>query len=168
MVGITGGGVLVEIGDKIYFEFFFYCIDKFFLSRFSDESKAQLVRRLYCKYVKYEDLDETMNLLRKIQDQFEAVTEKEVLNEVNQSRYSKLSADAINLNIFFSRIFEGIYQCLEASSENMKAFANTQNYSYEPVMIVRADLPYYFDDKNRPFEAIEAHDGAPLWFSDIA
>jgi hypothetical protein len=117
-IGLYGGGVLIEIGEKDEILKFFRLIHPFL-----NKEEVSLMRILYLKYV-----DE--NTLTAIQGIFE-----------------KLKLHLVEDKLFI-KIYNAFMFCAETAKLNMSAFGDMPNYKFESIRFLKVDTHAFIKDKN--------------------
>lgn len=120
---------MVELGSATEMIDFFEYIKKY--------EDNELLDRLYKKYVRFEELDETALMVRKLKEGLSSDVEEK-----------------------FSKYLSGIETCIESA----KMFYNSWGI-YQPVKAGVTDVPEYIQDKNRPQEQYDvlSPDDPPFW-----
>ncbi len=165
-VGINGGGLLVEIGDASAMSVFFDLVTEHAF-QLDEPAIALVCDRLYRRYVRREDAEATLEALRSIRDVFSSVPattlEERIANEKKDG--SGILFTETNLAGAFSKYFSAIDRCIESAEYAFQYFEEGRKleYSYEPVMVIRSELPGFMLDKRIPLSAYDELGGDPFW-----
>lgn len=65
----------------------------------------------------------------------------------------------------FGRYFSAISDCMHSAAVNEANFGSDPDYEYryEPVMILRSEMPAYFIDRMIPLPEYDLLEGDPFW-----
>lgn len=124
---------MVELGTATEMvDFFNYANDCL-----RDHRDIELLERLYKKYVRLEEIDETSLMVKMIKENIAPDVERR-----------------------FVQYFSGIETCIESAKMFYKSWG-----IYQPVKVGVTDVPGYIQDKNRPLEVYDAlgPDDLPFW-----
>ena len=132
-VGFCGGSLFFELGSASDKPNFFSYLNK--LSR--TERDRYLLERIYCKYIKFDEIDESCALLNELKN--------------------LCSEDFIYK---FSKYFESIKWC----SESAKEFYEDWNI-YQEIKIIITEMPYCISEMERSKEEYDALtlSDVPFW-----
>lgn len=124
---------MVELGTATEMVDFFNYLNRYLKTH----RDSELLDRLYKKYVRFEELDETSLMVERL---------KESLSPDVEGRFLKY--------------ISGIETCIESA----KIFYSSWGV-YQPVKVSVTDVPGYIQDKNRPLEHYDAlsSDDPPFW-----
>jgi hypothetical protein len=169
-VGINGGGTLTEVGDADGMQAFFDMISMIGESM-DDESIKLITDRLYRRYVRLEDVEQTRNVLASIRERLLAVPTivlKERFPALNEERSGILFGEG-SVAFAFSKYFYAIEHCLEAAEVSLRYFSAKPEfgYHYEPVMVVRSEMPACIVDRRSVLSEHEQLDGPPVWLRPL-
>lgn len=165
-VGINGGGLLVETGDVFAMSVFFDLVTKH-ASLLEKSESALVCDRLYRRYVRREDAEATLEVIRSIKDLFSSIPtstlDSRFSNENRESSGILFSEDY--LSEAFSKYFSAIERCLESAEYMFRYFEKDEkvDYAYDPVVIIRSELPGFMLDKRISLSAYDELEGDPFW-----
>lgn len=160
-IGFCGGSALCELGTISDVKLFFECVDFFVAKKDPEKNWALLLDRLYCRYVRFEDLDDAMVLMMEVKSKFLALPSSEVnwnMDLVGDRRRTWLDPTQSNLGEVFQTYFQHFAHCVESA----KLFAKSWNI-YQPVKITRTELAWFMIEKSRPVEEYDLLEGEPFW-----
>ena len=165
-VGFRGGSSLFDLGSSQAMAAFFELIRSH--PQLLANAGCELVTdRLYRRYVRRVDVASTRKILEKVKDVFSGTSSSALLSMLNQveAMQGGLDLGADNLAKVFSRYFDAIEHCMESAEVNFQEFASdpASSYCYEPVRVVRSQMPAYMMDKRIPLAAYDDLDGRPFW-----
>lgn len=149
-VGFMGGSSMFELDSPKGMMTFFEKINEYVSSVDSNDRWLLLTDRLYRRYVKMEDLDETARLLIKVRSGFSLIRDIE-LGE------SSLGSE-VTLGDTYSRYFDAFDHCMESA----KIFFASWGV-YQAVRVVVTDVPDFMVDKKRPLADYDSLEGLPFW-----
>lgn len=146
-IGFSGGGNVISCGSVEDFLLFFSAIKRFINWKEGPSRKSEYLvcNRLYKKYVKTQDLNNTTETILFIQQQF---------NKIQSDNGQKLS------NIF-SKIFSAYNRCTESISYYLNK--GDEECAENLQIIVTLPLPYASFDLHRSLEELDNWDGPPFW-----
>lgn len=167
-VGFKGGSSLFDMGSPRAMSAFFDVICAH--QNLSQEgSMSLLADRLYKRYVRREDVEMTRILLRKVKELFAEMPSNDLLTflDRDEAKRNGFNVEAGNLALVFGRYFDAIEHCMESAEVNFQEFATdpSMGYSYEPVRVVRSQMPAFIIDKRIPLSTYDNLQGEPLWSS---
>jgi hypothetical protein len=161
-VGFCGGSSIRELGPVSDVTLFFDCVTAFAVPS-TDENWLLVTDRLYRRYVRLDDLDETSRLMRKVREAFSDVSKAAVDwsgLDVLPSLSTRLDVTKATLDLVFSNYFEQFEYCASSA----KLFYESWKI-YQPVKVAISDMPAFMTEKKRPLEAYDHLDGLPYWAS---
>lgn len=161
IIGFYGGSSLCEVGTTSDMVLFFDCIEYFVVKKYLDQDWNLLTNRLYCKYLRQEELAETSRLMSEVKLVFAGLASAEVdwKDElIGDKSKTWLNPDQTTLADVFSRYFELFAHCVESA----QLFFETWKI-YQPVKIVPTDLPGFATEKARPLKEYDELEGKPFW-----
>lgn len=165
-VGFHGGGTLVEVGDVCAMEVFFEVVRESIATP-SDTELATIVDRLYRRYVRLEDVAHTRSAVALIRTAFASLPLSVLDGRLSQvERINGGILDEKNdLAFAFSKYFYAIEQCIDSAEVNLRHFKARPeiSYEYEPVVIIRSEMPAFFIDKRIKLPAYDDLEGPPFW-----
>jgi hypothetical protein len=165
-VGFNGGGTLVEVGDVSAMEVFFEVV-RAHVATSSDTELATIVDRLYRRYVRLEDVALTRLAVAMIRTAFASLPLTVLDGRLSRAeRTSGGILDGENdLASAFSRYFYAIEQCIDSAEVNLRHFKARPeiSYEYEPVLIIRSEVPAFFIDKRIKLSAYDELKEEPFW-----
>lgn len=165
-VGINGGGLLVETGDASAMAVFFDLVTEH--ASLLDATVLTLVcDRLYRRYVRREDAEATLEALRLIKGMFSSIPASTLEKRFSgaQGESSGILFNEENLLGAFSKYFSAIERCIESAEFMFRYFEKHEKieYSYEPVVIIRSEMPGFMVDDQISAQAYDELEGAPFW-----
>jgi hypothetical protein len=123
--------------------------------------------RLYRRYVRQEDVALTKELLLEVKELFSKISSTELNShlDVDARASGGLDLGAATLDGTFARYFDAAFECMHSAEVNFAKFgADAVNpYSYEPLLIIRSQMPAFMVDKQIPLSAYDELDGDPFW-----
>ncbi len=167
-VGFHGGSSIFDMGGSKAMTAFFDVI-RAQLSLSHEPSTTLLTDRLYRRYVRREDVVMTRPLLSKVRGELLKEPDSSLLKLLDQQEadMNHLDVGAGSLAQAFGRYFDAIEHCMQSAEVNFQEFASdpSMRYSYEPVRVVRSQMPAFIIDKRIPLSAYDDLQGEPLWRS---
>ncbi len=158
MVGFHGGSSMFELGTVSDMQLFFDCIDSFVVSKHPETDWSLITDRLYAKYLRREDLQTGLSLMKTIENSFATTSSSMVDWNLDVPRKTKLNHEAKTLDIVFARYFVAFSHCSESAQLSYEAFGK-----YLPRRTGTTDVPHYIIDKNRRLTEYDSHIGKPFW-----
>lgn len=167
-VGFKGGSSLFDMGSPRAMSAFFDVICAH--QNLSQEgSMSLLADRLYKRYVRREDVEMTTVLLGKVKEALVDMPSSGLLTFLDRDEAERngFDVEAGNLALVLGRYFDAIEHCMESAEVNFQGFATdpSTGYSYEPVRVVRSQMPAFIIDKRIPLSTYDNLQGEPLWSS---
>lgn len=162
MVGFHGGCLMFELGTVSDMQLFFDCIDSFVVSKHPETDWSLITDRLYARYIKREDLQTGLSLMKIIENSFATTSSSMVDWNLDVPRKTTLNHEAATLGIVFAKYFEGFLKCTEDALYFSEAFGD-----YVPLRIGTTEIPHFIIDKNRPLSEYDALTGKPFWQREI-
>jgi len=160
-IGFCGGSSLCEIGTISDVKLFFECVDFFVVKKDPDRHWSLLMDRLYRRYLRAEELDEAVLLMKEVKSKFLTLSSSEVdwkMDLLGNRQRTWLDPMQPNLADIFATYFQHFEHCVESA----KLFAKSWDI-YQPVKIVRTELAWFMVEKARPLEEYDSLDGEPFW-----
>ncbi|WP_374974373.1 hypothetical protein [Acinetobacter venetianus] len=142
MVGFCGGGLMHESGTPNEIQIFFETLKFVEQVTFNDLDCSLVLDRLYRRYVRFEDIDKT----KQVMDYYKTVLVK------------KSEDESSNPLLKYFRHFDS---SVSSALSFYQAFGE-----YLPVKISVVDLPWYLLEKHRPLEEYDQLEGEPFWMRD--
>jgi len=165
-VGFNGGGTLIEVCDVSVMEAFFLLI-RDHATTLSEAELALVGDRLYRRYVRLEDAEATRLVLASIRQSFSELPVAMLDGRLpDKDRVENpLSNTDGTLAGAFSKHFDAIERCLESAEVNLRHFSGKPefDYKYEPVVVIRSEMPGFMLDKRISLSAYDGLDGPPFW-----
>jgi len=159
-IGFCGGSSIRELGPISDVMLFFNCVGAYVVPG-TRKDWSLITDRLYRRYVRFEDLDETSGLMAEVKRAFSSVSSTEVdwsaLDELPSSS-SRLNAKQGTLDLVYAKYFEQFDYCVESAKVFNKSWK-----IYQPVKVAISDLPAFMTDKKRPTTEYDDLDGKPFW-----
>jgi len=142
MVGFCGGCDMYVSGTSHEIQAFFEEIKKLALIQPKDMDWSLILDRLYMRYVRFEDIDQT----KQIMDFCKINLTKEGDNESTSNFY-----------MYFQHFFSSVNSAI--------SFYETFG-QYRPIKISVVDLPWYLIEEKRPLEEYDQLNGEPFWLRE--
>ncbi|MCC7633269.1 hypothetical protein [Stenotrophomonas rhizophila] len=165
-VGFNGGSTLFNLGCAQAVAAFFSLI-RAYTKPFPDRDWSLVTDRLYRRYVRQEDVALTRELLIEVSELFSKINSTELHSffDVDALACGGLDLEASTLDKTFARYFEAAFECMHSAEVNFAKFSldAVNPYSYEPLLIIRSQLPAFMIDKQIPLSAYDELDGDPFW-----
>lgn len=159
-IGICGGSSIRELGSVSDVTLFFDSVVAYAIPS-TNRDWSLISDRLYKRYVRQEDLDETSGLMTDVKHAFSSVSSSAVdwsnLNDLSKSS-SRLDSKQATLDLVFADYFVQFDYCVASA----KIFYESWKI-YQPVKVAISDIPAFMTDKKRPMAAYDALDGLPFW-----
>ncbi|ULU26781.1 hypothetical protein DYST_03729 [Dyella terrae] len=159
-IGFCGGSSMCELGPVSDVTLFFDCISAYAAAS-TDKNWSLLTDRLYRRYVRQDDLDETSGLMAEVRNVFSTIPSAAVdwsALDVLPNSSSRLKSNLATLGLVFARYFDTFDVCVASA----KLFYESWKI-YQPVRVGTTDVPAFMTDKKRPLADYEALDGEPFW-----
>lgn len=168
-IGFSGGSFVSELGPASDMTIFFACIRQFALRSLPKIDLTLITDRLYQRYIRQTELEHTEELMRLIQDTFSATPTSDVdwKNLGADAAITKLELNAKSLGEVFKSYFAAFFRCAEDATYQFDKHRSESDFIYEPVHIVVSELPYFYEQKDRPWSEYEAIKGEPFWKREI-
>jgi hypothetical protein len=154
-IGFNTTSLVCEIGNKFEVMFFFKCLNKY-ITKYDIENIDLVSDRLYKKYVKLDDIECTLGILRRVRNIFESISYE---GDFDGGGFGRL-----NLNgKFLSDVFSGFFEAIELVFEQALVFYREFN-RYVPIKIIIADIPGCISWEKKSLNEYESVEGDPLWY----
>ncbi|WP_082079831.1 hypothetical protein [Cupriavidus basilensis] len=161
-IGFHGGHSIYELGPAPDVALFFGCLKTYAENDHQEQDWSLLTDRLYRRYLRREELDETLALMEQVRQIFAQVPAKSGVEwdskMIGDPQKSWLDPYQPTLAEVFSRFFENFVKACGSA----KSFVEVFNI-YQPVRVVISDLPGFARDKSKPLEDYDALEGEPFW-----
>ncbi len=141
-IGITGGSSLIELGDREEVASFFGRVREVSAECAGDVSLIS--DRLYRRYLRPGELAAAAGVV------------EEVIKRLERRATGKERE-------FLERLKRAFQKCAESAAVNFETFRDTEGYTYEPVRLVIAELPWFALEKQRTLAEYESLSDAPFW-----
>ncbi len=167
-VGITGGGMIRYLGNKEEMQEFFHLIDRYTKEYDSNTDYNLILDRLYKRYLKLEELEETKRLLNRIQNIFFKIPcDAEYIRFLNTNmESSSVNFKAKNLKEFFEEYFYIILKTIDSAIFDHEYYKKKGEFSYRRVRITKQDIVQHTIDEMRPNEIYDNLEGEPYWIRE--
>lgn len=163
-VGFTGGSILMDVGTEYDFLLFFECINSFVAKKYPNKNWSVITDRLYRKYLASNELDIAYSLMNEIQVEFRKIPINAICIDYSKSRLRKMENGYL-YNLFYD-FFHCFFDCLESSKYSFEESRKNEDYRYEPVFTINAQIPFYIMDKMKNLTEYDRNEGRPFWCSD--
>jgi len=162
-VGFHGGSSIFELGNPADVAFFFRCIECFVVQKSPAADWSIVSDRLYKRYLRQEELEVAIRLMKSVQEVFGSLPGIAPLNEnslIDEAGKTRLNWSLPTLSDVFCKYFEGLAYCVESANGFLTDWA-----LYKPVRIVKTDLPDFAADKKRSLAEYDGlgPDESPFW-----
>lgn len=154
-IGFNTTSLVFEIGSKFEVMFFFKCVDKY-IAKYDVEGIDLVSDRLYRKYVKFEDVESTLSVLRKVRHVFKSIPYEDDFDGIG---FDKLDLDGK----FLSEVFSVFFNAAESVFDHALVFYKEFNM-YVPIKIIIADVPDCISWEKKSLKEYESVEGEPLWY----
>lgn len=139
MVGFCGGGLMHESGTANEIQIFFDTLRGVEQITFNDLEWSLVLDRLYRRYVRFEDIDKT----KQVMDYYKTILVKKSEDEIS------------NLLLRYFRHFDS---SVSSALSFYQAFGE-----YLPIKISVVDLPWYLLEGQRPLHEYDQLEDKPFW-----
>ncbi|MGT2549027.1 hypothetical protein ACQCTT_00645 [Acinetobacter geminorum] len=143
-VGFWGGGSMYVSGVPNDVQKFFEALTKLSLKFPNDFEWPLVLNRLYKKYVRYEDINNTKEIMDFCKAKLTEPSENEDTNVF--LKYFRQFDSAVESAIYFYEYFN----------------------DYVPVRIAVVDLPWQMVEARRPLREYDQLEGEPYWLTDYS
>lgn len=168
-VGFNGGGLLVEMGSASVMSAFFDILRRHAVGH---DEQSLICDRLYRRYVRAEDAEATMQGLVSIRTRLARIEVTAIDEDLSGEAMlaSKVVAGACTVDHAFSQYFDAIARCIESADSAYRRFGSQPKfeYEYEPLRVVRSEIPAFVMDKRVPLLKYDELVGDPFWISGNA
>lgn len=165
-VGFAGGSSIVQVGSASAMSAFFTLIREC-SGQSSDRDWSLVSDRLFKRYVRQEDAQLTKKDLEDIRVLFSNVQATEINRVLGSGGLADagLTQGAESLAEAFSRYFDAAFHCIESAEVNFAMFGSDPEYQYkyEPVVVIRSEMPAYVVDSRIPLSDYDELTGNPFW-----
>lgn len=153
-IGYSGGGLIAELGSVEDVQTFFSLIQKYVVSKHPTKNWSILIDRLYKRYLKAEELEIAIELMKIVEDEFK---KKEQL---------RINSGEKSIFTYFKSYFEKFLLCAEMIQLSYEEFGSSPDYKYEPMKLVITDLPWYLIEQNRSLDEYDKLSTIPFWLRE--
>ncbi|WP_095093535.1 hypothetical protein [Pseudomonas sp. Irchel 3A5] len=162
-LGFDGGHTVYELGPISDVVLFFECLNAFVVSKYPDRDWSLLSDRLYKRYLRRGELDESLALMEEAKSIFLTLPSSSVeWDEDMQADRDRtwLDSRVDNLGEVFYRYFDLFSKAKDSAVSFLDEFG-----IYQPVRILASDIPALFFEKNRPLNEYDALElsSLPFW-----
>lgn len=166
-IGLSGGGLLSELGSKTDIHLFFDCLNTYVVAKHSEQDWSLLSDRLYKRYLRLNELDTALILMEQVRKIFAALPSNAIdwqdYEATKATTNNRLDTSKGTLADVFEKFFEKFMRCCEAAKINYEMFKSYAGYEYEPVRFIVTDTPWSTAENMRSLEEYDALDGEPFW-----
>lgn len=162
-IGFEGGHTVYELGPASDVVLFFECLDAFVVIKYLDQDWSLLSDRLYKRYLRQDELEESSTLMEKAKRIFftlpgSSVEWSEDMQNDRDKRWLDSRADTLG-NVF-SRYFD-----LFSNAKNSAVSFLNEFEIYQPLRIVASEMPAFMVERKRPLDEYDALDisDLPFW-----
>lgn len=142
MVGFCGGYDMYISGKPYEIQAFFEAIKQLALTTPNDMDWSLVLDRLYMRYVRFEDIDKT----------------KQIMDYCKINLTKEEDEESTNVFLMYFRHF---FSSVSSAISLYETFGQ-----YRPIKISVVDLPWYIIEEKRPLEEYDQLDGEPLWLRE--
>lgn len=160
-IGFHGGHTIYVLGSASDMKLFFDCIIAYPAFDNKDMDWSLLTDRLYKRYLKFDELDQALALMHRVNEAFKQIPSNAVewdRNIVGNAEKTLLNHELSTLADVFSKFFDSFYRAVSSA----KSFYNTFKI-YQPVKIIPTDTIYLMMEEKRPLKEYDELDGKPFW-----
>ena len=142
--GFIGGGSIFNLGTDSDMRLFFDCISYYVLPKYPDQNWSLITDRLYRRYLKLEELDAAVALMKLVEKEFKQLDREAFDWSKILSGQVKSNLDRSKSTLFeiFGKYFEAFYESIECAIRNYEWFKSDPDYKYQPVMVIISTIPY--------------------------
>lgn len=154
-IGFNTTALVCEIGNKYEVMYFFKCIKENISN--NDVNNIDLVSdRLFRKYVRFEDIESTLDVLRKVRSVFDVIP--------YGGDFEFFDGVCLNLNgKTLSDVFCVIFNSAEKVFDQAIMFYRDFN-RYTPIKLIVADIPECISWEKKSLAEYDSVSGEPLWY----
>ena len=167
--GFIGGGSIFNLGTDSDMQLFFDCISYYVLPKYPDQNWSLITDRLYRRYLKLEELDAAVALMKLVEKEFKQLDREAFDWSKILSGQVKSDLDRAKSTLFeiFGKYFEAFYESIECAIRNYEWFKSNSNYEYEPVMVTISTIPYCVSYSMIPLSVFDnlQPDEKPIWWT---
>ena len=168
-IGFTGGARIVELGTDSDMRLFFDCILYYVPPKYPDQNWSLITDRLYRRYLKLEELDTAVALMKLVEKEFKQLDREAFDWSKILSGQVKSDLDRAKSTLFeiFVKYFEAFYECIECAIRNYEWFKSDPDYKYQPVMVAYTTIPDLITYKLIPLSVFDnlQPDEKPIWWT---
>lgn len=153
-VGFDGGHTVYELGPVSDVVLFFECLNAFVVSKYLDQDWSLLSDRLYKRYLRQDELEESFALMEKVKSIFFTLPSSSVeWDEDMQADRDRtwLDSRADTLGDIFSRYFDLFSKAKDSAVSFLGEFG-----IYQPLRILPSGIPALMVEKKRPLNEYDA------------
>ena len=167
--GFIGGGSIFNLGTDSDMQLFFDCISYYVLPKYPDQNWSIITDRLYRRYLKLEELDAAVALMKLVEKEFKQLDREAFDWSKILSGQVKSDLDRAKSTLFeiFGKYFETFYECIECAIRNYEWFKSDPDYKYQPVMVAITTIPYCVSYSQIPLSVFDnlQPDEKPIWWT---
>ncbi|MDG6399920.1 hypothetical protein QCD79_07935 [Pseudomonas quasicaspiana] len=162
-LGFDGGHTVYELGPVSDVVLFFECLNAFVVSKYSDRDWSLLSDRLYKRYLRRAELDESLALMEEAKSIFLTLPSSSIDwgEDMHADRdRTWLDSRVDNLGEVFYRYFDLFSKAKDSAVSFLDEFG-----IYQPVRILTSDIPALLIEKNRPLNEYDTLglSSSPFW-----
>lgn len=162
-IGFDGGHTVYELGPVSDVILFFACLNAFVVTKDLDQDWSLLSDRLYKRYLRQDELEESFVLMEKAKSIFftlpSSLVEWDENMQADRDR-TWLDSRKDTLGDVFSRYFD-----LFSKAKNSAVSFFSEFGIYQPLRVLVSDMPALMVEKKRPlneYDTLELND-LPFW-----
>ena len=166
-VGFSGGSSIIELGFISDMQLFFDCINYYVVPAYPEIDFSLITDRLYKRYLKLDDLDLGLKLMKIIQEKFQELDRESVDWQPMETGIVDTKLDIYKENLYriYHRYFSGFNEIVDSCYSFDESFRDVSDYEPRLVMISLSDIPIFFTYNEIPltvFDALNENEG-PIW-----
>jgi hypothetical protein len=139
---------------------FFRCLREYFPDARQDSTTAEIVDRLYRRYLRREELGAALDVMSEVREAFAHVRSVEVdwksVGYVEAG--TRLDVSQPDLAQVFAKYFVDFADCVGSAGSFFERWK-----IYQHVKTIITDVPHFMVEDNRPLEQYDTLEGEPFW-----
>lgn len=160
-IGYLGINSIMNLGTRSDVVLFFDVIKAYPVFDNPEIDFSLVTDRLYKRYVRFEDLDKTHELMKFIGESFKALPPSCVeWSPVQTIENGRTNLDNSKSTLY--EVFQDYFECFDELVASAKYFYEDDG-SYRPIKIARTTTPYYVYFKRIPLEYYDNLNEKPYW-----
>lgn len=147
-------------------QFFFECIQYYTLNFDSTTDYSLVMDRLYKRYLRLEELDPVLSLIKKIRSVFAKIeVPTDFIEGQKDHENNMFNLKVLNLEDFFDKHLRVVESAITNAKEMYEIYKKRGQDFYQKVMITGAHPVYSTIDEDRPEEMYDklTQDQQPYW-----